>query len=269
MEITYCSMPISDSTDQRLHGAIMRFQQFMSGHEQESVLIHCSMGKSRSASIAIAYIMCNSQLSYDKVLSQVLEHRPMIKPNPSFDAQLRKLDLDLNRVPSSLVIDTHDLNTFKAVRKEIDQDIWMGIDTAYHQTQLLENRRISVIIQLVLRESNFVETPGIMYHYLPMDHTASKDIVNNIVNQVTRITKEASERGIASLITVPTNSSRGLFLIAAYLLKTDDTVNTVNRAVAKAKVFCPDSELTDEYRDKLNLVLSITSATTDQFNSVR
>ena len=54
-----------------------------------SVLIHCQMGISRSATVAIAYLMKYHSFSRDAAYQYVKERRPLINPNPGFWSQLQ------------------------------------------------------------------------------------------------------------------------------------------------------------------------------------
>ncbi|GAB7360346.1 hypothetical protein MBLNU230_g8304t1 [Neophaeotheca triangularis] len=52
------------------------------------VFVHCAMGKSRSATLAVAYLMQKCQLSPEQALEKVNEGRPVCHPNPGFLEQL-------------------------------------------------------------------------------------------------------------------------------------------------------------------------------------
>jgi protein-tyrosine phosphatase len=60
------------------------------------VLVHCAQGRSRSASMVIAYLMKQQHMSFHQALSQVKEARPIISPNEGFMAQLQKFEKTLN-----------------------------------------------------------------------------------------------------------------------------------------------------------------------------
>jgi protein-tyrosine phosphatase len=63
-----------------------------------NVLVHCAMGVSRSASMVIAYLVREHQMSLAEALAYLKEKRSCIKPNRGFMKQLRlyttNLDLD-------------------------------------------------------------------------------------------------------------------------------------------------------------------------------
>ena len=65
------------------------------------LLIHCIMGISRSAALAIAYVICVQHIPVRDALIVVRKQRPQIEPNSGFIRQLIKWsggDLDSNDV---------------------------------------------------------------------------------------------------------------------------------------------------------------------------
>ncbi|KAF1930458.1 phosphatases II [Didymella exigua CBS 183.55] len=52
------------------------------------VFVHCAMGKSRSATLVVAYLMWKYHLSAGSALAQLCEGRPVCDPNPGFKEQL-------------------------------------------------------------------------------------------------------------------------------------------------------------------------------------
>ncbi|KAF4551847.1 Tyrosine-protein phosphatase yvh1-like protein [Elsinoe fawcettii] len=53
------------------------------------VLVHCAMGKSRSATAVVAYLMKRFDLSTEDALAKLRESRPFVEPNDGFMQQLR------------------------------------------------------------------------------------------------------------------------------------------------------------------------------------
>ncbi len=54
-----------------------------------TILIHCQMGKSRSATILIAYLMKFYNYSYDGAFNYVKKLRKIVNPNAGFVKQLK------------------------------------------------------------------------------------------------------------------------------------------------------------------------------------
>ncbi|XP_077202105.1 dual specificity phosphatase 29 [Paroedura picta] len=63
-------------------------------NESNKVLVHCAMGRSRSASLVLAYLMIYKNMTIVDAIDQVLKHR-CILPNRGFLKQLRELDIKL------------------------------------------------------------------------------------------------------------------------------------------------------------------------------
>ena len=58
-----------------------------------NVFVHCIVGKSRSASNVIAYLMYKEKKSFDEVFNYVRQHRWIVYPNSGFIEQLKNLDI--------------------------------------------------------------------------------------------------------------------------------------------------------------------------------
>jgi len=57
----------------------------------DRVLVHCLAGRSRSAAVAIAYLMLTYRIEYDDALQRLRRVRASVQPNPRFEADLRRL----------------------------------------------------------------------------------------------------------------------------------------------------------------------------------
>ncbi|KFV58605.1 Dual specificity phosphatase DUPD1, partial [Gavia stellata] len=62
--------------------------------ERNKVLVHCAMGRSRSATLVLAYLMIYKNMTVVDAIEQVSRHR-CILPNRGFLKQLRELDIAL------------------------------------------------------------------------------------------------------------------------------------------------------------------------------
>ncbi len=58
-----------------------------------NVFVHCRVGKSRSASNVIAYLMYKEKKGFDEVFKYVRHHRWIVYPNSGFIEQLKNLDV--------------------------------------------------------------------------------------------------------------------------------------------------------------------------------
>jgi protein-tyrosine phosphatase len=57
-----------------------------------NVLVHCTAGVSRSASVVIYYLMKEKNMTYSDALYYVRNKRPIVNPNRSFVQQLKELE---------------------------------------------------------------------------------------------------------------------------------------------------------------------------------
>ncbi|XP_072543446.1 dual specificity protein phosphatase 19b [Salminus brasiliensis] len=67
------------------------FEFIDQAREQDGVvLVHCNAGVSRSASVAIGYLMARQKMPFEEAFDRVKSARPSIRPNPGFLIQLKE-----------------------------------------------------------------------------------------------------------------------------------------------------------------------------------
>jgi len=64
------------------------------------VLVHCTMGMSRSATLVLAYLVRHTNMSLAQALLHTKERRPVASPNPGFMQQLVAMEIALRGRPS-------------------------------------------------------------------------------------------------------------------------------------------------------------------------
>lgn len=81
-----------DTPDQIILPEIIDLVDFIDNklQQKQKVLVHCTAGISRSASVVILYLMIHYNLTYDDAYTYVKSKRPIIEPNPGFVYQLRQ-----------------------------------------------------------------------------------------------------------------------------------------------------------------------------------
>ena len=88
----YLRLPLQDRVDQDLTHvltmALLFIHKALSENPSHRVLIHCFAGRSRSPSIAIAYLAWRDHLSFDEAFSRVNQRRET-EINEGFRDQLR------------------------------------------------------------------------------------------------------------------------------------------------------------------------------------
>ncbi|KAG8191927.1 hypothetical protein JTE90_007725 [Oedothorax gibbosus] len=91
---TCLRLPAADSHQQNLKQYFGRAFAFIDEARQRNsaVLVHCQAGISRSATIAIAYLMYHARVSSMEAYQMVKSKRPIISPNLHFMGQLLELE---------------------------------------------------------------------------------------------------------------------------------------------------------------------------------
>jgi hypothetical protein len=80
---------IDDVPSANLYSQFIKTYEFI---EKDKTVVHCMMGVSRSATIAISYIMQKKRIGYDEAHKLCKRKRPIIDPNPGFIQQLKRME---------------------------------------------------------------------------------------------------------------------------------------------------------------------------------
>lgn len=93
----YLKIPIQDNSSENIVAWFQTAFDFIDKVKEsdDHILIHCVGGVSRSATIAIAYVMRHLSLSLDNAYRYVKEKRPTISPNLNFMGQLLQYEQQL------------------------------------------------------------------------------------------------------------------------------------------------------------------------------
>ena len=105
--ITYCRIAINDECGANILVYLEGTAEFIHHHisKRQSVLVHCQLGMSRSATIVIAYLMKYTSMSRLDAFHHVKMRRPMIRPNAGFCNQLEIYEQSLGPRYTILEID--------------------------------------------------------------------------------------------------------------------------------------------------------------------
>lgn len=87
-DIVEYKIDLDDRPSANLIKAIYQVRNILDDNKDKTFLIHCVMGRSRSASVLIGYLMLTDNLSYDEAYDKILKCRPSINPNDGFKKQL-------------------------------------------------------------------------------------------------------------------------------------------------------------------------------------
>jgi protein-tyrosine phosphatase len=130
--IAYCVIAINDEFGANILVYLDGAVRFMRHHilQGRSVLVHCAMGVSRSATVVIAYLMQYRAMTKIEAYTHVKERRPQCNPNPGFWTQL---DIFGERIERDNNVDKSGLQNERRNNTTFDKD-WAEKSLATYQT---------------------------------------------------------------------------------------------------------------------------------------
>ena len=91
-DLKFFELKMYDGVDQNLFPKFeiaYKFIKINTKKSNKNILIHCTYGKSRSASLVIFYLMNEKKWDYDTCFQYMRVRRPIVSPNEHFEKQLR------------------------------------------------------------------------------------------------------------------------------------------------------------------------------------
>lgn len=118
--------------------------------QNKKVLVYCKVGKSRSVSIIINYLMSSQNISYELAFIQMITKKSSIGPNYGFIQQLKEHRYQLHQSSEKLISED-----FEQLRQLHQQKIKKleGKKTAEEWKQLSKDREIERYLDSILSEN--------------------------------------------------------------------------------------------------------------------
>ncbi|XP_038833635.1 dual specificity protein phosphatase 16 [Salvelinus namaycush] len=123
-ESHFLRVPVNDSFCEKILPWLDRSVEFIEKAKASDacVLVHCLAGISRSATIAIAYIMTRMDMSLDEAYRFVKEKRPTISPNFNFLGQLLDFEKKIKTPGRSEIRETIGVKPCPLLHPPLEQD---------------------------------------------------------------------------------------------------------------------------------------------------
>uniref|UniRef100_A0A7R9ZF94 protein-tyrosine-phosphatase n=1 Tax=Pseudictyota dubia TaxID=2749911 RepID=A0A7R9ZF94_9STRA len=97
--LTYKRIPVYDASTSDLLSRADQIVGFISsGLHHGSVLVHCKLGASRSATCVIFFLMRKLGMTFDKAFALCRRRRPDVNPIPAFVTQMRKYEMKCRKM---------------------------------------------------------------------------------------------------------------------------------------------------------------------------
>jgi hypothetical protein len=137
--IRYCRVPIYDNAGADILVYLTGATTFLDFNLRQgfSVLVHCEMGISRSATVVLAYLMRYHNMTRDQSYTIIKQRRPKIDPNEGFWQQLLIWQHQMIATTSTTTTDTTDTSSANIIDDQghgnVDRD-WAQMSSALFST---------------------------------------------------------------------------------------------------------------------------------------
>lgn len=115
----------------------------------KSILINCAQGKSRSGTMAAAYVVAKLKIPVSDALKLIQARRPLVQPNPTFMRALQGFEAALLKLPASV---THHEAQALAAHPHYDADGSGGLNLNELRVALVKNGLDANLAQRLLDE---------------------------------------------------------------------------------------------------------------------
>ena len=118
-DFKYENIEINDNQNENILKHLVKGIKFI--EQSQICYTHCQLGKSRSASFVIAYVMYKNKMHFSEAFDFVKEKRPFAFPNEGFQWQLEDFDIILNNFDYDLKKCDEFIKNFLENRKNLEE----------------------------------------------------------------------------------------------------------------------------------------------------
>jgi len=127
--LQYMLVPVKDEAAEPISDYFDESFTFIEGalHSSKSVLIHCEAGRSRSATVLLAYLMKSQRLSLSEALSKIKLQNRAVFPNDGFISQLHQYAETIgvkSALQDYIIKDENELSPDEAIEKNMKTCAW-------------------------------------------------------------------------------------------------------------------------------------------------
>lgn len=233
--ITYHEIPLEDDGVMSLSPFVHQASQFINDAQRSGgvILIHCELGRSRSVSILIGFLILEMGMSFRDALNKVTSNSAYANPTPVFKSDLIRCWNASQQLSAMkpLSIDTcfpeTKLLLWEDCRK-LHMDKSVAVDVGYSASGRWGYAAAGVMIisqsgdkVLLLKRSNQVEEPGVW----STPGGALKNGDTALQTAIIELQEEAGYPTCAAICTTPVENENDGYVYSTYLMQLPYTEN--------------------------------------------